>query len=157
MLKSYLAGIRKNLPGWRTRRKILVIESDDWGSIRMPSREVYQKCLKAGYPVDQSEYERVDSLASEEDLELLFDLLLSFRDLHGNHPVLTANCLVANPDFERIKEAKFREYHYESILDTFKKYPAHQGNFTLWKKAMGRSMMWLKRSVLNCRMMLSPT
>lgn len=29
-----------NLPGWHTRRKIVVIESDDWGSIRMPSKEV---------------------------------------------------------------------------------------------------------------------
>jgi len=36
--------LRKNLvniPGWRTNRKIVVIESDDWGSVRMPSREVY--------------------------------------------------------------------------------------------------------------------
>jgi len=29
-----------NIPGWRTDRKIVVIESDDWGAIRMPSKEV---------------------------------------------------------------------------------------------------------------------
>ena len=28
-----------NLPGWRTSRKIVVIESDDWGTIRMPSNK----------------------------------------------------------------------------------------------------------------------
>ena len=30
-----------SIPGWRTNRHIVVIESDDWGSIRMPSKEVY--------------------------------------------------------------------------------------------------------------------
>jgi len=29
-LHRYIA----NIPGWRTNRKIIVIESDDWGSIR---------------------------------------------------------------------------------------------------------------------------
>ena len=38
-----------NVPGWRTNRHIVVIESDDWGSIRMPSKEVYDKLLKEGY------------------------------------------------------------------------------------------------------------
>ncbi len=136
MLKPYLARVRTNIPGWRTRRKIVVIESDDWGSIRMPSREVYQKCLEAGYPVDTSEYERYDSIASEEDLENLFDLLLSHRDSKGSSPVITANCLVANPDFEKIRASDFKSYHYELITETFKKYPAHHNNFNLWLKGM---------------------
>jgi len=136
MLKPYLARVRTNIPGWRTRRKIVVIESDDWGSIRMPSREVYQKCLEAGYPVDKSEYDRYDTIASEEDLEKLFDLLLSHKDKKGSSPVITANCLVANPDFEKIRAADFLSYHYELITETFKKYPAHQNNFNLWLKGM---------------------
>ena len=39
--------------GWKTDRKIVVIESDDWGSIRMPRREVYEMSLKKGYRVDR--------------------------------------------------------------------------------------------------------
>ena len=62
----------------------------------MPSPEVYKKCLRAGYPVDKIVYERYDSLASEEDLEMLFDLLSSYKDARGNHPLITANCLVAS-------------------------------------------------------------
>lgn len=135
-LKPYLSRAIFNMPGWRTRRKILVIESDDWGAIRMPSKEVYDKCLHAGYPVDKISYERYDSLLSEDDLEILFDLLASFRDLHGNPPVITANCLVANPDFERIEAADFKSYHFELITETFKKYPRHQNNFALWKQGM---------------------
>lgn len=75
----------KNFWGWNTDRKIVVIESDDWGSIRMPSKNVYQQCLQSGYQVDQIAYERYDSLASEDDLELLFDLLSSFKDQGGIH------------------------------------------------------------------------
>jgi hypothetical protein len=31
--------------GWSTKRKIVVIESDDWGAIRMPSRAVYDQFM----------------------------------------------------------------------------------------------------------------
>ena len=136
MIKQYLSRAIFNIPGWRTNRKIVVIESDDWGSIRMPSKEVYHLCLKAGYPVDKISYESYDSIASEDDLELLFDLLTSFKDKHGNPPVITSNCLVANPDFERIKADEFRSYHYELITETFLKYPRHHKNFELWKQGM---------------------
>jgi hypothetical protein len=121
-----------NLPGWRTNRKIVVIESDDWGSICMPSKEVYEECLKNGYPVNLNAYERYDSLASQEDLEALFDLLLSYKDYKGYHPVITANCAVANPDFEKIKDDNFQNYHYELFTETFKKYPDHSDNFNYW-------------------------
>jgi len=136
MIRPYLSRILTNLQGWRTSRKIVVIDSDDWGSIRMPSKEVYEKCLKAGYPVDKIAYERYDSLASEEDLELLFGMLSSFKDRFGNHPVITANCVVANPDFEKIKADNFNNYHYELITETFKRYPRHSNNFNLWQQGM---------------------
>ena len=136
MLKQNLGRILTNMPGWRTDHKIVVIESDDWGSIRMPSREVYEDCLKSGYQVDLNAYERYDSLASEKDLELFFEVLTSFRDKNGNHPVITANCVVANPDFEKIKTDGFKNYHYELITETFKRYPGHAGCFNLWKQGM---------------------
>ncbi|PWN07808.1 hypothetical protein [Rhodohalobacter mucosus] len=139
MKSEYLNRVKRylvNIPGWRTNRKIVVFESDDWGSIRMPSKDVYRKCLDAGYRVDQAPYERYDSLASEDDLELLFDLLASFKDYKGNHPVITANALVANPDFHKIRESNFEEYHYELITDTFKRYPNHSKCFELWKAGL---------------------
>lgn len=136
MLKTYLSRILFNIPGWRTNRKIVVIESDDWGSIRMPSPEVYKKCLKAGYPVDKIVYERYDSLASQDDLGLLFELLHAYKDSRGNHPIITANCVVANPDFNKIEADGFRNYHYEAITETFKRYSSHKNNFQLWKQGM---------------------
>jgi len=123
-----------NLHGFRTKRRIVVIESDDWGSIRMPSREVYEKCLKEGYPVNLNPFERYDSLASEDDLNQLFDLLTSFSDKNGKNPVITANCVVANPDFEKIKNNDFKNYYYESINQTFNSYPNHKCNLEIWQK-----------------------
>lgn len=134
IIKS-IKGAVFNISGWRTNRKIVVIESDDWGSIRMPSYEVYLKCLRAGYPVDKNQYEKYDSLTSEEDLDFLFNLLTSYRDKYGNNPKITANCVVANPDFDKIKNENFQEYYFELITETFKKYPKHANNFEKWKDA----------------------
>jgi hypothetical protein len=125
-----------NIPGWRTKRHIIVLESDDWGSIRMPSKKVYDKSLKNGYRVDNELFTRFDSLASEEDLSNLFELLLSYKDINNRHPVLTANCLIANPDFLKIRESDFKHYHFELITDTFKKYPKHNKCFELWKEGL---------------------
>ena len=37
--KSEIQVYLSNLPGWFTKRKIVVIESDDWGSVYMPDRK----------------------------------------------------------------------------------------------------------------------
>jgi len=132
--------IRKNLiniPGWRTNRKIVVIESDDWGSIRMPSKNVYQVLLKKGVSVNACEFSRYDNLASTEDLNFLFEVLQSVKDKKGNPAIITANTVVANPDFERIEASDFSRYFYVPFTDTLKNYgPVFQDAFELWKKGM---------------------
>lgn len=140
-LKQRAAPYYRNLRGWRTDRKLLVIESDDWGSIRMPSREVYDRCLKAGYPVDRTWYERYDSLLSEDDLELLFDVLSSVRDAQGYPAVITANVIVGNPDFEAIEATGFETYRYEPITETFKRYPKHNRCWPLWQEGRRTGVM----------------
>ena len=67
----------------------------------MPSRETYNKLLKAGLKVDQCHYCKNDSIASIEDFDYLFDILLQFKDINEKHPVITANSVVANPDFKK--------------------------------------------------------
>lgn len=129
-----------NIPGWRTNRKIVVIESDDWGSIRMPSREVYERLLREGYRVDKNCYERYDSLATENDLTALFEVLGKYKDCKGNHPVITANCAVANPDFERIRANDYQKYYYEPFTETLKRYPRCEHSFELWLQGMRMGM-----------------
>lgn len=125
-----------NIPGWRTNRKIIVFESDDWGSIRMPSSEVYKKMLNSGLNVNKCPYCRNDSLASEKDFELLFNVLLAHKDKNGQSASITANTIVANPDFGKIKANNFTSYYYELFTETLKEYPNHQKSFNYWKQGM---------------------
>jgi len=74
-LKRKLIGLYLNSFGWRTNRKIIVIESDDWGCIRMPSKEVYNSLIVKGYPVDKLPYLKYDSLETKNDFDALFDVL----------------------------------------------------------------------------------
>ena len=135
-LKSAIVRNLLNIPGWRTNRKIVVIESDDWGSIRMPSKEIYNQLLKEGYRPDTDPYLRYDSLASEDDISLLFETLLSVKDKNQNPAVITANCLMANPDFRKIKESDFQEYFYEPFTTTLEKYPYHSKSLNMWKEGI---------------------
>jgi hypothetical protein len=126
----------RNIRGTRIYRKIVVFESDDWGSIRMPSKEVYDKLLREGIPVDRCPYNRVDSLAGRDDLDALFSVLSCFRDHRGNHPVITANSVMANPDFERIKESGYNTYYYEPFKTTLERYPKLNRVFDMWEQGI---------------------
>ena len=133
MLKNLNRHI-SNIPGWRTTRKIIVIESDDWGSIRMPSKNVYHKLLENNVRVDMSHFTKFDSLEREEDLEQLFEVLLGLKDHKNNHPVFTALCNVANPDFTQIRKDSLSKYSYEPFIDTLKAYNGSERVLDLWKQ-----------------------
>ena len=135
-LKDLFSSYGRNLGGWRTDRKLVIFESDDWGGIRMPSRSVYNHLLRKGFRVDEIAYERYDSLASEADLQSLFGILSAFKDCRNSPPVFTANAILANPDFKKIRENGYSGYEYELFTETLKRYPGHGGAFTLWKKGM---------------------
>jgi hypothetical protein len=110
-----------NIRGWKTNRKIVVIESDDWGSIRMPSRDVVDD-LKSKFPLANNTFTILDGLERTEDLIELFSLLKTHKDSKSNHPVITACSLVANPKFSEIKENNFANYYYETIHQTYVNY-----------------------------------
>lgn len=116
----------------KTNRKIVLIESDDWGAIRMPSVSTYQTLVKKGIIPSSDPYLRYDCLESDSDLEALFEVLESVKDKNGNSAKITANCIMGNPDFEKIEADDFRTYHFEDVEHTFKKYPNHSRSFNLW-------------------------
>jgi hypothetical protein len=117
LAKNYI-----NARGWSTNQKYLIIESDDWGAIRMPSIEVYQKFIDNNIPVDNFSFDKHDALESEEDLKALFKTLEKFTDKTRSPAVLTAYHVVANPNFEKIEASEKKEYHYETILETYQRF-----------------------------------
>lgn len=131
-----------NLPGWRTNRKIVVIESDDWGSIRMSSKKAYEELEQSGIVLNKgygARYNKYDTLASKQDLESLFEVLTSVKDQNGNHAKVTALSLVANPDFDKIKENGFKSYIYEPFTTTLEKYNQADA-FALWKQGYDQNI-----------------
>lgn len=141
-LKKELFSNLRNILGWMTNRKIVVIESDDWGSIRMPCKEVYNTLLKEGIAVDQCRYCKYDSLESEKDLTSLLEVLSSVKDKNGKNAVFTFFSLVANPDFDKIKECNFQEYHCESFPETLKKYPKHKKVLSILKEGIKNRLFY---------------
>ena len=140
-LKMRVLNLFSSLAGFNTQRKLIVIESDDWGSIRMPSAKTYHLMLAKGMPVDKCRYNSYDTLADSEDLSMLFEVLSSVKDRNGNPAKFTPLSLVANPDFDKIRASGFTEYHYELFTDTLKRYGGkHAGAFELWQEGIGKGI-----------------
>lgn len=131
-LKTTLSRNLTNAKGWRTNRKIVVIESDDWGSIRMPSKQSVETLKMKGFKIDQCAYMQNDCLESNEDMEVL----LNFLESKIIKPVITANFLTANPDFDKIRQSNFENYYYESLDITLSKYPNHDNVRNLWLEGL---------------------
>lgn len=125
-----------NIPGWSTKRHIVVIESDDWGSIRMSSIEAYQRLMAKGVRFSTYGYDQYDTIASPEDLQALFEVCDSVRDKNGRPAIITANCVMANPDFDRIRQSDYREYFYEPITATMGRYYPNTDLISLWKEGL---------------------
>lgn len=130
-----------NIPGWRTNRKIIVIESDDWGSTRFPSVDTVNRFKKKGYNIDLCGFSRYDCLESNDDLKNLFKILSSHKDSKGNHPLMTFLCLTANPDFEKIKDSNFTYYYSKSIVDSLREYPNHDCVIQLYKEGIEKRII----------------
>ena len=86
------------------------------------STQDQESLVKKGLIIN-NRFDQYDSLETNEDLELLFEVLTKYKDHNGNHPCITAVTNVANPDFKKIKESDFQEYHYETIASTYLRYP----------------------------------
>jgi ribosomal protein L21E len=144
--RSFISSTIRNLsyiPGWRTKRHLVILESDDWGSIRMPSKEVFDNLINNGIDLlsdDGFIYNKYDSLATSDDLSSLFEILSSVKDCEGRSVVITPVSVVANPDFIKIRQSDFTDYIYEPITETLKKYNGCENSFILWKEGIEKRL-----------------
>lgn len=125
----------KNSLGFKTKRRIVVIESDDWGSIRMPSTDAYKILVSKGIVKPINRYDAFDSLANQIDLERLFEVIHSVKDINGNGAKFTPISVLANPDFQKIKESDFKTYHYKLFTETLL-LGGEEGVLSLWKEGI---------------------
>jgi hypothetical protein len=132
-----------NLLGWHTKHHIVVIESDDWGSIRMSSKNAFRRLEAEGLNLRAADAERYnlnDCLECTKDLEYLFEVLSGVKDSNGNHPVFTPVTIVANPDFGKIEDSGFSGYFYEPFTTTLQRYYGSDMTMKLWKEGIERRL-----------------
>jgi len=125
-----------NRVGWKTDKKIVVFESDDWGAIRMPNKIVYDKLIKTNDKLVDDNYSKFDGIARTDDLEILFEVLSKHKDKNENNPVITANTIVANPDFEKIRKSNFTNYEFETFDKTIEKLQDGHNILKLWNEGI---------------------
>jgi len=130
----------KNLFGWRIKRKIVVFSVDDYGNVRLDSKEARQ-CMDEEGLKTLNRFDALDTLETREDLDALFNVLQSVKDKNGRHAVFTPFALPCNIDFEKMAEEGYESYHYELLSDTFKKlsdkHPkAYSGAYELMKEGI---------------------
>lgn len=132
----------KNIPGAKTKRKLVIIFSDDYGSVRVKNKEAYNKLLELGIALNKTRY-GYDTLCTTEDLLMLFDVLTSVKDIYGNHACITPFVNIANPDFERIKRSGFQQYHRESFIKTMERLGSdYDGAYELWKQGIAANILY---------------
>lgn len=125
----------KNIKGWKTDRKIVVFSVDDYGNVRLASKEARENLDKVGMPA-KSRFDKYDTLETKEDLEHLFEVLTSVKDKHGNPAVFTPFALPANIDFEKVIENNYDGYYYELLPQTLSKLQGYEKVWGLWQEGI---------------------
>jgi hypothetical protein len=128
-IKGSFFHLYSQVKGFKTHRKLVVIESDDWGSTRMPRKEVLPFLAKSGINLENNPHSRFDTLEDENDLAALFELLHK-PIFNNNKPKITCNFIMANPDFNKIEEDEFNTYHYKVFTES---YFERDGNNKVWE------------------------
>ena len=68
-----------NYKSFKTNRQLVIIESDDWGSLRTKDKKTRDKLNEISKAVKNDRYIQLDSIANAEDLAALFEVLNSVR------------------------------------------------------------------------------
>ena len=144
-MKQLILNNVKNIWGWKTPRKIVVISVDDYGNVRLDSKKARGTMDKEGLKV-LTRFDAFDTLETKEDLEMLFETLTSVKDKNGRCSVLTPFALPCNINFEAMDADGYNKYIYELLPETYEKLTiidsfAYDGAWDLWKEGISSGLM----------------
>jgi len=121
---------------FKTKRHLVIIESDDWGSLRTKNKASRDKLNAIQPRIKNDVYTQFDSIATHQDLEALFEVLLSVKDRNGNPACVTVNVCTANPDFDKIKASAYEQFFYKPFSETLDEYSTNTSLFKTWQKGI---------------------
>ncbi|WP_448664955.1 hypothetical protein ACG3SL_09855 [Sphingomonas sp. CJ20] len=130
----------KNLFARSAGERVVVLESDDWGSQRVPSLSALRRLIAAEVLTGENPYDR-DTLETAADLEALLDVLDGARGSDGRRAAF--NCYVnpANPDFDAIRDAEYSAYSWEPLGATLDRRGDRGAVFAAWRTGMAEGML----------------
>lgn len=135
--KRILLSNIKNIGKRITIRKLVIFESDDWGSNRIASPGEFKKLVEKGILAGKiSHYDKNDTIARAKDLELLFETLNSVKDKNNHPAVFSPFVNPSNPDFERIRQNGFQQYFPENFSATLENSGERREVISLWKQGI---------------------
>jgi hypothetical protein len=135
-LKKHLV----NAIGKRLDQKYIVFESDDWGAIRIPDTHTRDELLKNGLLKQNDPFSRFDTIETSEDYNSIFDVLKKHKDQSGNHPIITANIILNNPDFDAIEKINYEHYTPETFQETYKKNKGSDDAFKILQQGINQNL-----------------
>lgn len=136
-LKSSLQLNIKNFYGWKTKRKIVVFSIDDYGNVRVDSKQAREQMTKKGLKTI-TRFDQFDSLENEDDLQMLFEVLTSVKDNHGSYAVFTPFAMPCNINFEKVIDSNFEVFHYELLPETLQKLSGYQNVYKLIREGISQ-------------------
>jgi hypothetical protein len=125
-MKQFIANQIKNVPGWRTSRKIVAFAVDDYGNVRIHSKKARERLIRDGVPL-KGRFDQFDNLDTTHDYEALYDVLQSVKDKNSNSAIFTSYALPCNVDFEKTLASNL--YVAETLDKTYKKLEAEFPNY----------------------------
>lgn len=148
MIRKILASIFMNLKnaiGWKTNRKVVVFSVDDYGNVRLNSKEARANMDAAGMKI-YSRFDALDTLETKQDLEQLFEVLSSVKDKNGNPAVFTPFALPCNINFEQMESEDYKQFHFETLPETYQKLAqqqpeAYTGAWNLWQEGIRKGYL----------------
>ncbi|MCK5113203.1 MAG: hypothetical protein KAR11_00380 [Phycisphaerae bacterium] len=105
--KRYATGVAVRMESVRIATPVVVFESDDWHMRGTESPQIIETLKSKGYTPG---FWLKDALETPDDLEKLFAVLRKHKDSTGRPPCFTANFIMTNPDFAKIRESNFQTY-----------------------------------------------
>ena len=140
--------------GYRSCGPVLVIESDDWGATRVPSAEALDDFAGRHPEFRPDHYQRLDALDSYDDVASLRGVLLGVSNAAGEHPKVTMNFAMANPDFGAIRDNGFSRFEYEPLQTSYRRGGAGKTTLDALREASSSGVL---RPQLHAREHLNAT
>lgn len=100
------------------KEKIVVFESDDWGTYRTFDKKSLTRLAKH-FGDENDPFIKYDSLESKEDVERLMGVLSKHSGFDGKTPVFTMNFGFRSPNFKAIIESNYSVFFDKDLKDSY--------------------------------------